>query len=97
MTPRPYYTEEESPYYQDLEDRRQMEAPVKQETVPYYPDVTVELTGTDSNAFSIMGKVQKAMRRANVPKEEIDKWREEAMSGDHDHLLQTCFRWVNVE
>lgn len=61
-----------------------------------YPDVTVELVGETGNAFNILGKVSKAMRRADVPKAEIDEFMAEATSGDYDHLLQTCMKWVDV-
>lgn len=61
-----------------------------------YPDVHVRLTGTDGNAFAIMGTVARALREAGVPKEEIDEYREESMSGDYDNLLRTAMRWVNV-
>jgi hypothetical protein len=49
---------------------------------------------TDGNAFSIMGAARKAMRRAGVPAETIDKYTEEAASGDYDHLLQVTMRYV---
>lgn len=62
-----------------------------------YPNVTVTLTGTDGNAFSIIGRVGKAMRNAGVPNDEIEAFRAEAMSGDYDNVLQTCMRWVEVE
>ena len=62
-----------------------------------YPEITVQLTGNDGNAFAIMGAVDKALRRANVSTEERDAYRKESMSGDYDHLLQTAMRWVNVE
>jgi hypothetical protein len=61
-----------------------------------YPDVEVELTGQDGNAFNLLGIVKRELRRAGVPKSEIDLFLEEAMSGDYDHLLQTCMKWVNV-
>lgn len=61
-----------------------------------YPDVHVQLTGEDGNAFAIIGRVQSALRRAGVPAEEIEKYREESMSGDYDNLLQTAMRWVDV-
>lgn len=61
-----------------------------------YPQIEVELTGQDGNAFAIMGAVQKALRRHGVPAEEIAKYQEESMSGDYDNLLQTAMRWVNV-
>jgi hypothetical protein len=60
------------------------------------PDVTVKLSEVDSNAMFIMGAVTSAMKRAGH-KDLVEEFREEAMSGDYDHLLQTCMRWVNVE
>lgn len=63
---------------------------------PKYPDIEVQLSGEDGNAFSIIGRVCKAMRRAGVPKDTIDKFTEEATDGDYDHLLQTCMKWVEV-
>jgi hypothetical protein len=61
-----------------------------------YPHVHVELVGQDGNAFSILGKVRRAMRHAGVDKDEITAYCEEAMSGDYDHLLQTTMKWVDV-
>jgi hypothetical protein len=61
-----------------------------------YPQITVQLSGTDGNAFFILGAMQKALKRAKIPPEEIDQFREEAMSGDYDHLLQTCMKWAHV-
>jgi len=63
---------------------------------PKYPDIEVELVGTDGNAGSIMGAVTRAMRRAGVPPSELGTYREEAMSGTYDQLLQTTMRWVSV-
>lgn len=62
-----------------------------------YPEITVELVGNDGNAFSVLGNVSKAMRRAGLDKSEIDIFMNEAMSGDYDHLLQTVMNWVTVE
>ena len=62
-----------------------------------YPDITVELVGTNGNAFSVLGQVTQALRRAGVSQRERDAFLEEAKSGDYDHLLQTCMRWVNVD
>jgi hypothetical protein len=61
-----------------------------------YPNVKVKLVGSDGNAFSIMGKVSAALRRHGVPKEEIDRYTTESMSGDYNHLLRTAMRWVDV-
>lgn len=62
-----------------------------------HPEITVELTGKDSNAFNIMGLVNRALRKAGVPQEERDEFQAEAMSGDYDNLLVTCMRWVTVD
>ena len=58
---------------------------------------TVKLVGEDGNAFSIMGRVKKALRSAGADKEYIDKYLSEATSGDYDHLLVVCMEYVNVE
>lgn len=65
-------------------------------TAPRYPDVTVQLTGTDGNAFAILGTVQRALRRAGCPPHVIADFVEEATADDYDHLLATCQRWVDV-
>jgi len=61
-----------------------------------YPKIKVELVGQDGNAFSIMGRVSKAMRRAGVEKDVIDQYTKESMSGDYDHLLQVAMSYVDV-
>ena len=61
-----------------------------------YPDIEVELSEQDGNAFAILGRVTKALRRADVPSDEIAAFQKEATAGDYDHLLQTCMRWVDV-
>jgi len=58
---------------------------------------TVKLIGEDGNAFSIMGRVKKALRRAGADQEYIDKYLSEATSGDYDHLLVVCMEYVDVE
>jgi len=63
---------------------------------PKYPDVEVELVGNDGNAFAIMGNVRQAMRREGIEESEFTKYREEAMSGDYDNLLQVTMQWVTV-
>lgn len=61
-----------------------------------YPNITVKLTKTDGNAFSILGKVGAALRGGGVSKAEIDTFYKEATGGDYNHLLATCMRWVVV-
>jgi len=61
-----------------------------------YPEIAVQLTGNDGNAFAVLGAVRKAMRRSGVPKDEIDRFTNDATAGDYNTLLATCMRWVNV-
>lgn len=63
---------------------------------PKYPEIEVQLSEQDGNAFSIIARVTKAMKRAKIPDSEQSAFREEAMSGDYDNVLQTCMKWVNV-
>ena len=61
-----------------------------------YPHIQVQLTGKDGNAFAVMGEVVRALRAHDVPKEEVDKYTQEAKSGNYDHLLLTSMQWVDV-
>jgi hypothetical protein len=61
-----------------------------------YPNIEVELLGEDGNAFAILGKVRRALKKADLPDEEIKEFMDEAMSGDYNHLLVTVNEWVNI-
>lgn len=61
-----------------------------------YPQIEVQLTGEDGNAFFIIGRVGRALRKGGVDKEEIEAYTNDAMSGNYDHVLQTTMRWVSV-
>lgn len=61
-----------------------------------YPEIEVQLSGTDGNAFAIMGAVGRALRKGGVPDEEVAEYQEESMSGDYDNLLVTAMKWVSV-
>lgn len=64
---------------------------------PRYPDITVKLTGADGNVFNILGLVNRALIKEGVSDKEREKFKLEARQGDYDHVIQTCFKWVNVE
>ena len=49
---------------------------------PKYPDIKVQMVGKDGNAFSIIGRVTKALRNARVPVEEKKKFQAEATKTD---------------
>lgn len=65
--------------------------------MPKFPHVTVALVGEDGNAFAILGRVSKAMRRGGCTKEDIETFMSTATNGDYDHLLCTVMETVNVE
>ncbi|MFA5299272.1 MAG: hypothetical protein WC389_13870 [Lutibacter sp.] len=60
-------------------------------------NITVNLSDNNGNAFSIIGRVRKTLREAGATPEQIKEFQDDAMSGDYDHVLQTCMRWVEVE
>jgi hypothetical protein len=63
---------------------------------PKYPDITVPLTGTDGNAYAVLGQVLRALRRAGVSTEARDAFMQEATAGTYDQLLQVVMQWVEV-
>jgi hypothetical protein len=69
-------------------------------TSPKYPNIKVKLTGTDGNAFSLMGRCTAAIKESDLAREEVrritDEFRDEAMSGDYDHLVATCANYFKV-
>lgn len=58
--------------------------------------IEVKLIGEDGNAFFILGKVSRELRRAGYTKEQIDQYLDEAKSGDYDKLLQVTMKWVDI-
>lgn len=63
---------------------------------PKYPEITVQLVGQDGNAFLILAKTQKALRKAKVAPEEINLFLEQATAGDYNELLSIVQQWVTV-
>ncbi len=63
---------------------------------PKYPKIKVKLVGEDGNAFAIIGRVKKALRRGGISASLVSEFVKEAMSGDYSHVLNTCMDWVTV-
>ena len=59
-------------------------------------NAVVKLTDHDGNAFLILGRVRRAIIFSDHP-ELADQFFIDATSGDYDHLLATCLRYVTVE
>ena len=55
----------------------------------------VKLIGEDGNAFYIIGKVSRALKDAGMP-DKAEEFLKEATSGDYNHLLATCDKYVIV-
>jgi hypothetical protein len=62
-----------------------------------FPEVEVQLVGLDGNAFSILGRVAQAMRRAGISKEDIDAYHADATSDDYNHLLRVTMETVTCD
>ncbi len=60
-----------------------------------FPEVEVNISEIDGNAFSIISEVKRALRGKASP-EQIREYMSEAMSGDYDHVLQTTMKMVTV-
>lgn len=58
--------------------------------------IKVRLVGEDGNAFSVLGRVSKALRRGGRG-DLVDGFMKEATSGDYAHLLATVSKYVEVE
>ena len=59
-------------------------------------NIKVQLIGEDGNAFCILGKVTKALRKAGR-NDLADQYYKEATTGDYDHLLAITQEYVIVE
>ena len=59
-------------------------------------NVEVTLIGENGNAFAILGKVSKALKRAGH-KDLAADYMKEATAGDYDHLLQVTMEYVVVD
>ena len=66
--------------------------PIRERTKPH-----VKLTGTDGNAFAIMGSVRSAMRKVGWSKAEIAEATDDMMSGNYDDFLVTACELCEVD
>jgi hypothetical protein len=79
-----------------LSKENQMTTPANPTPEIRHPEIQVQLTGTDGNAYAILAAVQKALRKTGHS-DEVAAFLAEATSGDYAHLLATCMRWVTVQ
>jgi len=70
---------------------------------PRYPEVVVQLTGQDGNAYAIMGQIRKALKShlqehgytPEVIATAVKLYFDEATAGDYDNLLRVTMRTIN--
>lgn len=58
-------------------------------------NIEVKLINEDGNAFSILGKVSKALKKAGYT-DLAKEYMNEAKSGDYDNLLRVTMEYVEV-
>ncbi len=63
--------------------------------VTKHPEIEVQLTGEDGNAFAILARVQRALKRAGFQDDALT-FVAEATSGDYEHLLRVAAEYVEV-
>lgn len=63
---------------------------------PKFPNIEVQLAGTDGNAFMVIGRVRQALLRGGASIAEAEEFVTEAKSGDYDNVLITAMKWVTV-
>jgi hypothetical protein len=63
---------------------------------PRFPEIEVQLTGRDGNAFAVLGLVQRALRDNAVDDQAVSEFMDEATADSYDHLLRTAMRWVSI-
>lgn len=64
---------------------------------PRYTNVRVMVTDGNRDAFSILGRLESALRATGVGEEEIDRVMRRATSGDYINLLRTVTQVAEVE
>ena len=60
------------------------------------PTIKIYLEGEAGNAYVIMGKTCNALFNEGADEEYLNKYRDEAMSGDYENLLKITSQYVNL-
>ena len=61
-----------------------------------YPNIRIDLSTQDGNAFAIIGACTLALKR-NGLRNQVKPFIAEATSGDYDKVLRTVLAWFSVE
>lgn len=57
--------------------------------------ISVPSDGRRGNAFALLGEVKRAMKEAGWTRIEIERFIEEATSGDYDHMLHVINQYCD--
>lgn len=57
----------------------------------------LKMVGEDGNAFAILGRARKALRKAGFGPDFIMHFIDEATSSDYEHLINTVERYFDVD
>jgi hypothetical protein len=60
------------------------------------PRFSLQLTGTNGNAFAVLGAFRRAARKAGWTPEQVTAVFDRATAGDYDHLLATLMDECDV-
>lgn len=58
---------------------------------------TCKLTGTDGNAFAVIGNVSRALRKAKLDIQAREFQGRAMKAGSYNEILTLCFEYVEVE
>ena len=50
----------------------------------------------DDKYSAILAAARSVMKRNGNPDDQIERFMKEAMSGDYQHLINTCRRWFEI-
>jgi hypothetical protein len=56
----------------------------------------IKLNGNNGDSFAILSKATEELIKAGADKEYVEKYLNEATSGDFDHLLGVTMKYVDV-
>lgn len=59
--------------------------------------LSLTLSGTDGNAFAILGSAQRALENAGLKKDYWKAYHKKATSGDYDNLLRVTCKYFDCE
>ncbi|WP_282795765.1 hypothetical protein [Streptomyces sp. CC224B] len=63
---------------------------------PQHPDVKVQLSGEDGNVYSVIGRIQRALRQAGRGEAATEFVAAARSAGSYDEVIQLAMRTVDV-